>query len=815
MSGHVGIDALGWDDRSVRSGEAGSGLLRTVVGPANVVSLPGWKDALVAGEAAALAGAGRIAECGTRAALLRNAPDTEAGRALWPAHLRWLAGDARRAVLAIPDCAEWNEARRQALIDAGRRARLDPTLLWRSVATLLGLPAGTLLAPVRGAEAIVVSLTASETTISCLGLEVDNETGLLTPLRRRFGQLVSGSIARGLDVAERAAQELARRLDAASAAEPMLWSTRAVADILAGRRAGALDLLLADGRWLVEPVAPIDVTSLGERLVEAVRRALEALEADSCMAVVVEGPFAACPAPGGSVGSSVLEAAAKRFPGAACRLAQPEAVATGAAEHARRLALGLPTYFDFLPQIEIAALVQDEPKFVPLIRGTNRIAGGGRYAEPVEADFSIAAGSEDFPIYLAMEGAPAVRALKVKLQPPPDTKVAVRLHVEQRPAQGHARVTIVPNAPEDRAALGRGLILLDWDSLTETELDKETALATLQGGYGCPDKPAYLPAHRGLWMLPVSLGSKQVAASDLLERFVGFNSAHAGTAEHLALVRSVRAFLTQKRDPSTIPKATWHETGKHGPLDSDGRPPVELPAAEMALLEQVRTELDRLLRLDRLRPAFRSQLVLAGSWLYVTAPPAVVADLRRQIHAETLPARLAQAAGRCLTLEADLRAFYALLSQRQKEGKLGLPEIKAAAESLQWRPDAARALTAVSAQGLTLAALDAMRREREKRNFKQSYRWAQQLLFVLLRFRIVDRLYLGRRSLTWAPLRARVEREVTACLDAVTSRGRGDLAKALRDYCDYLDSRARDGGLIAENDPYRSGEEEVDGEDEA
>jgi hypothetical protein len=40
------------------------------------------------------------------------------------------------------------------------------------------------------------------------------------------------------------------------------------------------------------------------------------------------------------------------------------------------------------------------------------------------------------------------------------------------------------------------------------------------------------------------------------------------------------------------------------------------------------------------------------------------------------------------------------------------------------------------------------------------------------------------------------------------------LAKGLRDYRDYLDSRARDGGLIQENDPYRSGEEEAEDNDE-
>ncbi|HEV7268219.1 MAG TPA: hypothetical protein VGN83_25420 [Falsiroseomonas sp.] len=61
---------------------------------------------------------------------------------------------------------------------------------------------------------------------------------------------------------------------------------------------------------------------------------------------------------------------------------------------------------------------------------------------------------------------------------------------------------------------------------------------------------------------------------------------------------------------------------------------------------------------------------------------------------------------------------------------------------------------------------------------------------------------------------ARVEHEVADCLAAVENRRRGDLAKGLRDYRDYLDSRARDGGLIAENDPYRSGEEEVEGEEE-
>lgn len=805
MSGHVGIDALGWDDRSVRSGEAGSGLLRTVVGPSSVISLPGWKDALVAGEAAALAGAGRIAECGTRAALLRNAPDTEAGRALWPAHLRWLAGEAQRAVLAIPDCAEWNEARRQALIDAGRRARLDPTLLWRSVATLLGLPAGTLAVPVRGAEAIVVSLTASETTISCLGLEVDNETGLLTPLRRRFGQLVSGSIARGLDVAERAAQELARRLDAASAAEPMLWSTRAVADILAGRRAAAPGLLLADGRWLVEPIAPIDVTSLGQRLVEAVRRALEALEADSCMAVVVEGPFAACPAPGGSVGSSVLEAAAKRFPGAAYHLAQPEAVATGAAEHARRLALGLPTYFDFLPQIQIAAYVDGEPDFVDLIKGVLRIAGNQPYDKWVNGDFAIAAGTAAAPFYIALEGDPTVRSLSVEFKLPPAMDVPVRLHVTQRPAQGHARVEIVPSDAGHRLALGRGQIVLDWSRLEGTGLDRAQVRERLQVGYGYPDQPAYLPAHRALWDVPVRLGGKTTTAHALLHQFVA-NGDDPGLPVH------IRRFLTHKREPAKLPGGPWAGTGKRGPLDSDGKPPAGLAQGTDRLLEQARATIGQ--RLERAAPnsTVWKELVLLGAWFYLAAPPQVVAAFRERLRAGMLPRSLAQAAGRCLADPDDLRALYRLL-QRAAATDNGLHhmEIKAIAESLQWRPDAARALEASTAAAFTSAAVGAMQQHRMAGNFGLHYHWAQQLLIVLLRFRILDGRYLAPNAEAWAPLRRIALAEAKTCLRAVAeaaaaahgaaARRLEDMSQNLRDYLRQLDSRANDTGLIVRGDP--------------
>lgn len=813
MSGHFGLDALGWDDRAVRLVETGPEPFRVVAGPASVVELPGWTNSLVAGEAAALAGAGRIAGCGERRPLLQHPPGTERGRCLWPVHLRWLAGDARRAVLAIPDSPDWNEARRQTLIDAAQRARLDPILLWRSVAILLGLPAHTLPAPVQGAEAVLISLTAEATTVSSLGLEADRASGLLTPLRRRCGSALHERESRGLEIARRAAADVARQFGAPDAAERLLWSTPTVAGILAGRSAAAPDILLADGRWLVDPVQSPDISYLGGRLMAAVGAALRRLQASPC-AVVVEGPFAACPAPGGSVGSQILDLAARLFPGAVCLLTPPGAAAAGAAEHARRLSLGLPTYFDFLPQMEIAAYRDDEPGFVPLIRRTDRIAGNRTYKDEVVADFAIAAGTQELSLFLALEDEAKTRVLKMQLSPAPSADVAVRLHVEQRPAQGHARVEIMPKEEGGRTALGRGLIVLDWQRLEKTELDRDQVLEGMQRGYGWPTELAYLRAHRALWELPVTVGSSSLMPRDLLERFLRVPQASIGSPQHLALIKAIRSFLTQKRDPSRIPKARWQETGKHGPLDSNGEPPKDLPVPEARLLERLRAEVARLLGLVDLKPAVRSQLVLVGGWLYAAAPEPVVEDFRRRLRDDNLPATLAQAAGRCLTSTTDLRSFYALLHQRRTEERLGQPEIKAAAESLQWRGDAPAGLTALSAQGLTIAALDAMRRERQRGNFKQSYRWAQQLLFALLRFRMEDRHYLARRSERWAQLRGQVQAEVDACLAAVTGRSRTDLAKGLRDYLEYLDSRAHGGGLIVENDPYRADSDEGDNVEE-
>src|SRR3954451_12343949 len=93
-------------------------------------------------------------------------------------------------------------------------------------------------------------------------------------------------------------------------------------------------------------------------------------------------------------------------------LLEPDTVAQGCIEYARRRARDLPTYYDFLPQIEINAIQDRQVTFVPLVQGQDRIADGEVYRSAVRG-FRVPARADKLVFTLTYGDEPLVRTLEV------------------------------------------------------------------------------------------------------------------------------------------------------------------------------------------------------------------------------------------------------------------------------------------------------------------------------------------------------------------------------------------------------------------
>src|SRR5690606_27520443 len=82
-------------------------------------------------------------------------------------------------------------------------------------------------------------------------------------------------------------------------------------------------------------------------------------------------------------------------------------VARGCAVYQRRRKMKRLTYFDYLPQLQLAVRRGAEPVFIDLIDPNERIEGGGAYEADRDLGLSVQPGTSRLDFYLLREGHPA------------------------------------------------------------------------------------------------------------------------------------------------------------------------------------------------------------------------------------------------------------------------------------------------------------------------------------------------------------------------------------------------------------------------
>jgi len=609
-------------------------------------------------------------------------------------HLRDLvdglqAGGAKpRVAVTIPDPAEEVAQERWMRVLAGIG---QVHLVWRPVLAALGLvsrPGHTLP---ESFTLVAAELGWGVLRANVLRVERDPK-GLHVPERRRPGVEVSWDGAAPPPPEKRVRLAWIRRPD------------------------GCL-VQAAATTGLALPEMAKEVQEAAEELAEELKPRLDPKAAGPVL-WLVEGALAGVPCGAGRLGGAVVRGLRRALPepeNIEIVAAEEAMVAHGAAECARRLAFGLPAWWDALPQLEINRRnAEGIVEFVPLVHAP-RIAGGTTYTHEVTG-FALPEGAQSIIFVLLHEYHPTARRLEQPLNQRLSDRISVKLVVSQKPASGRARVDVVPVEPTPHFRP----VQLNWNKLSDTGWDRETALRKLQATTHL-SFPSKTPVPAGLYHW------RRTRLPEVLRRFL---RTATSASDYDATVSDCLNALRATCPPD--------ESRRVGGVSSDGEPDPKLGKDERRLLEDFRAKLDRDIRTLPHGHDTRRRLVLAGAWLYAGAPPAVHEDLRLAFRRRDYGHGTVQAAGRSLSDEPDVRLFFERCAEVFRENRGNTDWTKALGQILIYREDACLWFDAEKARLCLYGALRELERaldERDRPPRPQIFNNAILALLGLLRVR--------------------------------------------------------------------------------
>jgi hypothetical protein len=416
------------------------------------------------------------------------------------AHVRHLVGTARQAGFVVPD--GFGPGAQTRLLEVARRAnRFDPERgwtswvvfpVWRSVATVFAWAStidGDDLSRLHGKRVTVVSLHDDRLTVGSLEIDLERVDGkvLVTPVRQRNGKCGPANYAPKFAetvLVEQIAGTLVREQVQAVGREREL------------ARTGAASLVFQrkDGTWFENLNWPKVNGGLRDALDEHARADIRFLkqEVRASDIVLVENPE-----PDRGIRSTNWSAwyaeKIRGFNGVSSDDVfelPPQTAALGASEYVARIANRLPTYFDHIYGIEIAALNEggESHDFIPLFPEETRVPGNQVFKRRLEGRFAVQPGSHSLSFHLWRQDDPDhVRRSQTELDSSPTDLVPITLEVTQRPVSGYATIEVIP---ETDGALGARRVLLDWEQMKVDAKSRAEVVAELDRG-----RPKAYPNH--------------------------------------------------------------------------------------------------------------------------------------------------------------------------------------------------------------------------------------------------------------------------------------------------------------------------------
>jgi len=136
-------------------------------------------------------------------------------------------------------------------------------------------------------------------------------------------------------------------------------------------------------------------------------------------------------------------------------------LADGASLYSAQIAVGQPTYLDTLPRIQLGTYITGKPGWLPLLNDADTYVDGGRIwhrPKPVSGLRALA-GSESLEVTLWHDEFETARRLNTSYPTKLPRDVSILLDVSVEPAQGNARVEVVPDTP---TFFGSRRVFMEW-----------------------------------------------------------------------------------------------------------------------------------------------------------------------------------------------------------------------------------------------------------------------------------------------------------------------------------------------------------------
>lgn len=658
-----------------------------------------------------------------------------------------LVDEPSSAHVAVPDAWSFDEPARDRLLRLlSQTRRLRATLLWRPIAGILGWLEEPLdrrgFQPAPGMRIGVLSLMSGGIQFADAKLirEGWRDGDLWVPERSVAGLEVRQGLGGEVMVEE-------RRLDIASRMQEVDQATVSVANApwraAVGQRPGFELVRLPNRSWRRVPDSATPRIAISHRDVpEEFRERVASAEA-----LIVEGPMA------GNEGWAQAVLQAIGGPKVPAWHGGRELVAQGCLTAALRTAAGAPVYYDFLPQLEINALVGGEPRFVELVPKHERLLGGAVYRGAAPGEFSIGKGATRPVFYLFKEDLPKGRKAEVDLPEEADREHRIFVSVEQSPGQGFAQVRVTSDSFE---TLRRRPIELDWSTMELVEQTKEEILESLsgQGGLSYPDAVS-TPGHPFLWYPGHPKGDLLDQLRVYLERpLIRATKIDALTHKNLKILRDR---FSKSEKPHFVARkigVACDEIHSRHPLSGDGSIPntqddlsIDEIAGELldAALIKAENELKLVIECNSLRKNEELVRDLVGflTWCFWRCPISVTNVLLEvyEGHSDVSIHHILyrEGLGRVLHTSEEMNRYFEIMDWNLQSTKnLVSSEFAALSRMLSTCPQAAETLRKATANMVlqdTITLLAAVNLEPRQSAYKKKFKNALRALAGLLRHR--------------------------------------------------------------------------------
>jgi hypothetical protein len=676
------------------------------------------------------------------------------------AHIRHLVGTASQVGLVVPD--DFGPGAQSRLLDVARRANgfdpkrgwitWDPYPVWRSVAVAFSWASrvdADKLTQLRGRRVTVVSMLDDRLIVATLEIDLERvgDRVLITPVRHTMGK--SGSNNYTPKFVE---TELVERINDQRVREQV----KAIAGMRSLTRNGALPFVFQrdDGTWFENERWPKVNEELRKELMERARGDIHFLRDQITAGDIV---LIECPETDrGLLTTSWYARKITEFKGiVADEVIEllPEDAAIGACEYVARIFKGLPTYFDHIYGIEIAAMAEDGEghAFIPLFPEETRVAGNEKFEQILDGRFFVQAGSQMLSFHLWRQDDPDhVRRSKTDLDTSPRDRVPIALQVTQRPVSGYAKIEVLPKID---GALGAQRIILDWEKMDIDEKTRPQVITELDRTLP-KSFPNHLPTnnHPIAWEILDPRPAMQTYLSTQL-RSSSFNQA---TSE---LLKAISRHISRPK---------YYQVDIDEPVylfDSNGNVPGDQNGDPASLTKRVRAKINsdidllgdgRAWRSDAGIPQAMSNLLLAGCWMYAGAPEACLAYMRDVFSNRAEISRRVESVGRVVSSDDDVRAALKWLIDRLRKKVTPRPitlriyrELKTVATIIQYRENSYRFFDSRDAYDLVRfalmnlsAQLNARYANGRPKDLQFSFLFSAAVFLLALRYRKEDPRFL-------------------------------------------------------------------------